>query len=114
MSEQRRAILRLAVPIMLAALIGVLVQLAVVALLGRISDQALYVRSLYLPVTFLILALQQGLDVSVQVTVAVSRGRGDRAAVAPLTGTFLRLGLCLLGLACVGIALAAPTLAGLL
>jgi Na+-driven multidrug efflux pump len=117
MSEQaalRRRIRALAVPIMLAALISVLVQLVVVALLGRLSDQALYVRSLYLPVAFLILALQEGLDVSTQVAVAVGHGRRDRAGVGPLAGSFVRLGVCVFGVACVAITLAAPTLAGLL
>ncbi len=113
MSERRR-ILVLAVPIMLAALTGVLVQFAVVALLGRISDQALYVRSLYLPVAFLMLALQEGLDVSTQVAVAISKGRADRAGIAPLAGSFLWLGVGLSGLACLVLTLAAPTLAGLL
>jgi Na+-driven multidrug efflux pump len=113
MSERRR-ILALAVPIMLAALTGVLVQFAVVALLGRVSDQALYVRSLYLPVAFLMLALQEGLDVSTQVAVAIGRGRADRAGIAPLAGSFLLLGLGLSGLACLLLTLAAPTLAGLL
>jgi Na+-driven multidrug efflux pump len=117
MSEQsalRRRISALAVPIMLAALISVLVQLVVVALLGRLSDQALYVRSLYLPVAFLILALQEGLDVSTQVAVAVGHGRGDRAGIGPLAGSFVRLGLGVFGAACVVITLAAPALAGLL
>ena len=113
MSERRR-VLALAVPIMLAALTGVLVQFAVVALLGRVSDQALYVRSLYLPVAFLMLALQEGLDVSAQVAVAISKGRADRDGIAPLAGSFLLLGLGLSGLACLVLTLAAPTLAGLL
>jgi Na+-driven multidrug efflux pump len=113
MSERRR-IRALAMPIMLAALIGVLVQFAVVALLGRLSDQALYVRSLYLPVAFLVLALQEGLDVSTQVAVALRRGRGDRAGIAPLAGSFVRLGVVLFGLVCLALTLAAPLLAGLL
>jgi Na+-driven multidrug efflux pump len=113
-SATRQRIRALAVPIMLAALISVLVQLVVVALLGRLSDQALYVRSLYLPVAFLILALQEGLDVSTQVAVAFGRGREDRAGTGPMAGSFVRLGLGVFGVACVVITLAAPTLAGLL
>lgn len=113
-ANHRQTIRALTVPIMLAALISVLVQFAVVALLGRLSDQALYVRSLYLPVAFLILALQEGLDVSTQVAVAVRRGRDDRAGIAPLTGSFVRLGLALFGVACVALVLVAPTLGGLL
>jgi len=112
--QHRRRIRELAVPIMLAALISVLVQFAVVALLGRLSDQALYVRSLYLPMAFLILALQEGLDISTQVAVAITKGRGDRAGVAPLAGSFVRLGLGLFGLVCLAITLAAPSLAALL
>ncbi len=112
--EHRRRIRRLAIPIMLAALTGVGVQFATMALLGRISDQALYVRSLYLPVAFLIIALQEALDVATQVSVAITRGRGDISGTGPLAASFLRLGYLMMGAACVLIAALAPALARLL
>ncbi|MEN3307784.1 MAG: hypothetical protein V7603_3986 [Micromonosporaceae bacterium] len=103
----------LALPIMFAALIGMLVQFAVVALLGRISDQALYMRSLYLPVAFLFVALAEAIDVCAQVSVAIARGRGDLRAPAALAGTLIRLGLAVVGVTALIVVVGAPLLAGL-
>ncbi|MBN0038739.1 hypothetical protein JN535_00960 [Cellulosimicrobium cellulans] len=139
----RRRVVRLAAPICAALVVGALAQLVVAALLGHMGDDALYVRSLFIPVTFLVLAVQEGLDVSTQVGFARlhgSRGRaaeddapdpaqagaGDGAgdgggavvvptsATAALLGRFVAAGAAVLGGVALLVVLAAPALADVL
>lgn len=135
----RRRVVRLAAPICAALVVGALAQLVIAALLGHMGDDALYVRSLFIPVTFLVLAVQEGLDVSTQVGFARlhgSRGRsagvededgaGDGAgddggaAVVPtpattaLLGRFVGWGAAVLGGVALLVVLAAPALADVL
>lgn len=133
----RRRVVRLAAPICAALVVGALAQLVIAALLGHMGDDALYVRSLFIPVTFLVLAVQEGLDVSTQVGFARlhgSRGRsaGDEdgagdgagddggAAVVPtpattaLLGRFVGWGAAVLGGVALLVVLAAPALADVL
>ncbi|ARU51477.1 hypothetical protein CBR64_08280 [Cellulosimicrobium cellulans] len=138
----RRRVVRLAAPICAALVVGALAQLVIAALLGHMGDDALYVRSLFIPVTFLVLAVQEGLDVSTQVGFARlhgSRARGGGidtgnhaetggagagedggAAVVPtsattaLLGRFVAAGAVVLGGVALLVVLAAPTLADVL
>lgn len=130
----RRRVVRLAAPICAALVVGALAQLVVAALLGHMGDDALYVRSLFIPVTFLVLAVQEGLDVSTQVGFARlhgsrvrARGRdtGDGAgddvvaavptsATTALLGRFVGGGAVVLGGVALLVVLAAPALADVL
>ncbi|WP_144681167.1 MATE family efflux transporter [Cellulosimicrobium sp. TH-20] len=118
-AELRRRVLRLAGPICAALVVGALAQLVVAALLGHMGDDALYVRSLFIPVTFLVLAVQEGLDVSTQVGFARLRGARGRddvpsSATAALLGRFVAAGGAVLGAVALLVVLAAPALATVL
>lgn len=130
----RRRVVRLAAPICAALVVGALAQLVIAALLGRMGDDALYVRSLFIPVTFLVLAVQEGLDVSTQVGFARlhgsrARGKGDdtgdgagddvvaavpTSATTALLGRFVGGGAAVLGGVALLVVLAAPALAEVL
>ncbi|MBE9940801.1 hypothetical protein G8C60_16885, partial [Cellulosimicrobium cellulans] len=118
-AELRRRVLRLAGPICAALVVGALAQLVVAALLGHMGDDALYVRSLFIPVTFLVLAVQEGLDVSTQVGFARLRGARGRddvpsSATTALLGRFVAAGGAVLGAVALLVVLAAPALATVL
>ncbi len=73
-----REIARLATPIALANAFALGSQWVIVVIIGRFGTDALYVRSLYLPVSFILAAFQVGIDVSTLVAVARCRaGDGD-------------------------------------
>ncbi|MFD4991205.1 MATE family efflux transporter [Cellulosimicrobium cellulans] len=130
----RRRVVRLAAPICAALVVGALAQLVIAALLGHMGDDALYVRSLFIPVTFLVLAVQEGLDVSTQVGFArlhgsrvrdrardTGDGVGDDVAAAvptsattALLGRFVGGGAAVLGGVALLVVLAAPALAEVL
>jgi Na+-driven multidrug efflux pump len=55
---------------------GTLLQVVVIAFLGHLGGDALYVRSVYLPFGFLALALTEGLVIGVQVSTARARRAG--------------------------------------
>ncbi|WP_426310256.1 MATE family efflux transporter [Cellulosimicrobium sp. E-16] len=131
----RRRVVRLAAPICAALVVGALAQLVIAALLGHMGDDALYVRSLFIPVTFLVLAVQEGLDVSTQVGFArlhgsrarvsgddTGDGAGDddgatgvpTSATTALLGRFVGGGTAVLGGVALLVVLAAPALAGVL
>ncbi|MCB7135525.1 MATE family efflux transporter [Cellulosimicrobium marinum] len=116
----RRRVVRLAGPICAALVVGALAQLVVAALLGHMGDDALYVRSVFIPVSFLVLAVQEGLDVATQVGFARLRGARSSARDGQgrgATGTLLRFvgaGSAVLGVAALGVVLLAPSLAALL
>lgn len=130
----RGRVVRLAAPICAALVVGALAQLVIAALLGHMGDDALYVRSLFIPVTFLVLAVQEGLDVSTQVGFARlhgsrvrdrARDTGDGAgddvaadvptsATTALLGRFVGGGAAVLGGVALLVVLAAPALAEVL
>ncbi|MFF2268697.1 MATE family efflux transporter [Cellulosimicrobium cellulans] len=127
----RRRVVRLAAPICAALVVGALAQLVIAALLGHMGDDALYVRSLFIPVTFLVLAVQEGLDVSTQVGFARLHGSRARAtedgaadddgatavptsATTALLGRFVGWGAAVLGGVALLVVLAAPALADVL
>ncbi|MER5456867.1 MATE family efflux transporter [Micromonospora sp. NPDC002389] len=109
MTEYRRQVLRQASPMVLGDLVGVLVPLVVVALMSRMGDDSLYIRSLFTPIMFVIIALHAGLAVPNQVASALS-GDDAESRIRALAG-FARIGavasvvvLLLLGLAAPGMA----------
>ncbi|MHA7580985.1 MATE family efflux transporter [Paenibacillus vandeheii] len=75
----QRLLYRTAVPMLLASLVNVITQLANVFFMGHTSQSVLYVLSLYIPVSFVMIAIIEGMQLSVQVAVARSRTGGSRA-----------------------------------
>ncbi|MFC9711446.1 MATE family efflux transporter [Paenibacillus sp. NPDC056933] len=74
----QRLLLRTAVPMLLASLVNVITQLANVFFMGHTSQSVLYVLSLYIPVSFVMIAIIEAMQLSVQVAVARSRAGGSR------------------------------------
>lgn len=102
----RRAIIGIAVPVAMVELAGLLTMIGVFALMSRMGDQTLYVRSFYMPVASVFLAVFVSFLISNQVASALSRGRGRPGDVLPVAFSFARLwlvfGLLLIVLAFVG------------
>jgi Na+-driven multidrug efflux pump len=87
-------IIRMALPMVLSSAVGIVSQLVVLALIGRISGEALYLRSVYTPVSYVFMALSTGLGVVLQVAVAQATGRGDhRESASPYLGSVGRAGV---------------------
>lgn len=84
-------IIRVSLPMVASAVAAVVVQVVVLALIGHMGGSALYVRSVYTPVSYLFLAMTIGLAVTVQVAVARACGRGDRQASAGYLGSVARV-----------------------
>lgn len=112
--QVRRRISGLAGPLFVAGSLNFAAQLGVLAVLGRMGGEAIYVRSLYQPVSLIVLALSVGFAVSNQVAAAISKGAGRpqdvMANAAGLARVWLGLGAAL----CLVLAVAAPALPGLL
>ncbi|GIJ79434.1 Na+-driven multidrug efflux pump [Micromonospora phaseoli] len=108
MIEYRRQVLRQATPMVLGDLVGVLVPLVVVALMSRMGDEALYVRSLFTPIMFVIIALHAGLAVPNQVASALS-GDDSQARIRALAG-FARIGAAASVVVLLTLGLAAPAM----
>lgn len=110
--RQARGIARVCVPVSLGSALGLATTVVVTALIGRMGGSALYVRSVYAPLSFVLNAVTVGAAVPLQVrtarthqdATAVQRGSwlGSSARVVIACGV-------LVGLIC---ALTAPLLAG--
>lgn len=76
---------RLSVSILLGLLAGLVLQVWTLAFLGRLGSEALYIRAIYAPVGFLVLAVTEGLVVAAQVSagIATRNGRRDVLRSAP-------------------------------
>lgn len=68
--EGYRDIAALAAPIAFASAFALFAQWIIVVVIGRFGPEALYLRTLYLPLTFVFSAFHAGIDVSTQVAVA--------------------------------------------
>lgn len=88
-----RSIGGIAVPLVVAESADFLVQLGIVAIMGRIGDDVLYLRSLYQPIGLLLVALSVAFAVSNQVTAAVSKGAGRPGDVLASAGSLARVWL---------------------
>ncbi|SEO91759.1 MATE family efflux transporter [Actinacidiphila rubida] len=109
-----RHISRLAVPLLVAESLNFAVQLGVVAILGRMGGEAVYLRSLYQPVSFAVLALCVGFGVCNQVAAAISKGAGRPRDVMANSASLARVWLGIGAALYVILAVAAPSLTGLL
>jgi Na+-driven multidrug efflux pump len=85
-------VIRVAAPMTLSTITGIVSQLAATGMIARIGGSALYVRSVYTPVAFLLIAVTTGLGVTLQVAVAQCRGRGDDSQIRRYFGGVARVG----------------------
>jgi Na+-driven multidrug efflux pump len=105
-----RAITGLGVPMAAADVFGLLVLVGIVALMARMSAEALYVRALYVPLVNLFAAVYAGIGISNQVAAAISRGSGKPRDVVPLAASFARVWLAVSAVLIVVVVLIAPAL----
>ncbi|WP_330240991.1 MATE family efflux transporter [Streptomyces sp. NBC_00525] len=90
---ERREILRLGLPITLSMTGNVTLPFLSFAMLGWMSSDALYVRSLYIPLSQLFVALLLAFETSAQTAVALAAGRQRLKDVPALLRSALVLGL---------------------
>ncbi|MFJ4190575.1 MATE family efflux transporter [Kitasatospora sp. NPDC089509] len=107
-----RTISGLAVPLLVAESLNFAVQLGVVAILGRMGGDAIYIRSLYQPVSLVVLAVTVGFSVSNQVAAAISKGAGRPRDVMANAASLARVWLGLGAALYLVLAIAAPLLTG--
>ena len=105
-----RAIAGLGVPMAAADVFDLLVLVGIVALMARMSAEALYIRALYVPLVNLFAAVYAGLGISNQVAAAISRGSGRPRDVVPLAASFARVWLAISAVLVIAVVLAAPAL----
>ncbi|MEU8238957.1 MATE family efflux transporter [Actinoplanes missouriensis] len=108
-----RTISGLAVPLFVAESLNFGVQLGIVAILGRIGGDAIYIRSLYQPVSLVILAVTVGFAVSNQVAAAISKGAGRPRDVMANAASLARVWLGLGAALYLVLLIATPLLTGL-
>ncbi|MEC3976897.1 MATE family efflux transporter [Amycolatopsis sp. H20-H5] len=87
----RKAIMSLAVPMAFAEITSMVLMVGVVALMGHMGDDALYVRALYLPMMPLFAGVYLAFEISNQVAAAMSRGAGRPQDVLPVALSFIRV-----------------------
>ena len=109
-----RTISGLALPLFVAESLNLAVQLGIVAILGRMGGNAMYIRSLYQPVSFVVLALSVGFAVCNQVAAAISKGAGRPRDVMSNAASLARVWLGLGAALYLVLAITAPLLTGLL
>ncbi|MGA5760883.1 MATE family efflux transporter [Nonomuraea bangladeshensis] len=112
--EVWRTISGLAVPLFVAGSVNFAAQLGIIAILGRMGGEAIYVRSLYQPVALVVLALGVGFAVCNQVAAAISKGAGRPQDVLSNAASLARVWLGLGAALFLVLAVAAPFLPGLL
>ncbi|MCX4832013.1 MATE family efflux transporter [Streptomyces sp. NBC_01016] len=108
-----RTISGLAVPLFVAESLNFAVQLGIVAILGRMGGDAVYVRSLYQPVSLVVLAVTVGFAVSNQVAAAIGKGAGRPRDVMANAASLARVWLGLGAVLYLALTIAAPLLTGL-
>ncbi|MFD7729580.1 MATE family efflux transporter [Kitasatospora phosalacinea] len=105
---------RFAVSILLGLVAGLVLQAWTVAFLGRLGPEALYVRSVYTPVGYLVLAVTEGLVVATQVSAGIAARNGRSREALRSVPTFFAVGAGLLVLQAVVVLVASdPVLTAL-
>ncbi|MFF4343997.1 MATE family efflux transporter [Kitasatospora sp. NPDC001540] len=105
---------RFAASILLGLVAGLVLQAWTVAFLGRLGPEALYVRSVYAPVGYLVLAVTEGLVVATQVSAGIAARSGRSRDALRSVPTFFAIGAGLLVLqAVVALAASGPILTAL-
>src|SRR6187402_1407596 len=76
--------IRFGAAILVGLLAGLVLQIFTLAFLGRLGGDALYVRAIYTPISFLVLAVTEGLVVAAQVSSGIAARSGRRDTLRPL------------------------------
>ncbi|MEU3498339.1 MATE family efflux transporter [Kitasatospora cineracea] len=87
---------RFAISILFGLVAGLVLQIWTVAFLGRLGPEALYVRSVYTPVGYLVLAVTEGLVVAAQVSAGIAARSGRERDSLKSLPTFFAVGAGLL------------------
>ncbi|MFC8721736.1 MATE family efflux transporter [Kitasatospora sp. NPDC057198] len=87
---------RFAVSILFGLVAGLVLQAWTVAFLGRLGPEALYVRSVYTPIGYLVLAVTEGLVVASQVSAGIAARNGRSREALKSLPTFFAVGAGLL------------------
>src|SRR5262249_41085738 len=109
----RQRIVALAVPMSVAQLFAVVIPVVIVGMMGWMGDQALHVRSLYMPLASLFFAVQLAFDITNQSIAARRTRAGERAmgaAMMSMAAAWVVAGLLLAA----AVSLSAPGLADLM
>jgi len=109
-----RTISGLGAPLLVAESLNLASQLGVIAILGHMRGEAIYVRSLYQPVGLIALALSVAFGVCNQVAAAISKGAGRPRDAMSNAASLARVWLGLGTVLYLALAVAAPALPGLL
>lgn len=107
-------LIRTAMPILLASLASSSGQLINSFFISKLGTTSLGVISLYIPIMYLFIALFECFQVTTQVSVAVSRGQGQRTELAHIASSSLFLGMVATLLVCMALAISLPWLPGLM
>ena len=91
-----RATARLASALVISLLAGLVLQVWTMWYLGRLGPEALYVRSIFTPVGFIVLAVTEGLVTTSQVVAGKAAREGRQADALRSAPTFLVVGAVLL------------------
>lgn len=75
---------RFSVSILIGLLAGLVLQVWTLAFLGHLGGQALYIRAIYTPVSFLVLAVTEGISVASQVSAGIATRNGRPDVLRPL------------------------------
>ncbi|MGW4804173.1 MATE family efflux transporter [Kitasatospora sp. NPDC004272] len=94
---------RFAGSILLGLVAGLVLQAWTVAFLGRLGPEALYVRSVYTPIGYLVLAVTEGLVVASQVSAGIAARNGRSREALKSLPTFFAVGAGLLVLQAVAV-----------
>ncbi|MEC5425426.1 MATE family efflux transporter [Virgibacillus sp. C22-A2] len=86
-------IIKVTLPMILASLVTQIVQLTNIAFMGNVGDDEAYLRSLYIPFAFLIIALTEGIQISNQVSIARLKGEGKDEDIRLNINSFIILGI---------------------
>src|SRR5690606_38679011 len=89
-------VLRVAFPLLLASALNILIQFFNTYFMGHSSPIALYLVSLYIPLSFLLLAITEAICVTNQVLVARKLGEGKLHDVGCVTLSLAGVGMVLL------------------
>jgi Na+-driven multidrug efflux pump len=108
-----RELRKLATAISLGEIVGVLVPLIVMAMMGRMGSNAVYLRALYVPLALLFAAIQAGVDIGNQILTSISRGKGRPQDVVPTALSVARVGMAVWCGIVLIVMVSAPALAAL-
>lgn len=100
-----RAAAGLAGALIISLLAGLVLQVWTTLYLGWLGPEALYVRSIFTPIGYIVLAITQGLVITSQIVASTAAREGRRGGALWSAPTFLAIGVALLVILALGFAL---------